>query len=44
MLSNFLPLVDWGNAVLQAIIMFGTFLVLIIVLIVFMMGGKKKKQ
>ncbi len=43
MLSNFLPLVDWSNAVLQAVIMFGVFLVLIIMLFVFMLGGKKKK-
>jgi hypothetical protein len=44
MLSNFLPLVDWGNGVLQAVIMFGSFIALTVVLIVFMMGGKKKKE
>lgn len=43
MLANLLPLVSWGNGVLQAVIMFAIFLVLIIMLIVFMAGGKKKK-
>ena len=44
MLKNFLPLVDWGNAVLQAVIMFTVFLALIIALIIFMTGGKKKEK
>ncbi len=38
---NMLPLVSWGNAYLQAGIMFFIFLVLIIALIVFMRSGKK---
>lgn len=41
MLANFLPLIDWGNGVLQAVIMFVVFIILIIALIVFMRGGKK---
>jgi hypothetical protein len=44
MLANFLPLVDWSNGVLSAIIMFAVFLALTIALIVFMTGGKKKKD
>ena len=36
MLSNFLPLVDWGNGVLQAVIMFTAFAALFIMLVVFM--------
>jgi len=40
MLSNFLPLVDWGNGVLSAVIMFAAFAALFIMLIVFM---RKKK-
>ena len=43
MIANFLPLVDWRNGILQAIIMFGIFLALFVMLLVFMMGGKKKK-
>jgi len=43
MLSNFLPLVDWNNAVLQAVIMFGTFLILAVVIIAFVMKSGKKK-
>jgi hypothetical protein len=42
MIANFLPLVDWGNGVLQAIIMFAAFLGLFIALLIFMRGGKKK--
>jgi hypothetical protein len=44
MISNFISLVGWGNGVLQAVIMFAVFLVLIVVLVVFMMGGKKNDQ
>ncbi len=36
-----ISLVSWGNAYLQAGIMFFIFLVLIIALIIFMRGGKK---
>ncbi len=43
MIANFIPLVDWGNGILQAIIMFGAFAVLFIMLLIFMAGGKKKK-
>ncbi len=43
MITNFIPLVDWGNGVIQAIIMFGAFLILFVMLLIFMMGGKKKK-
>jgi hypothetical protein len=42
MISNFIPLVDWGNGVLQAIIMFAVFAGLVVALFIFMMGGKKK--
>jgi len=42
MLSNFLPLVDWGNGILQTGILLVVFLGLIIMLFVFMLGGKKK--
>jgi ABC-type multidrug transport system permease subunit len=40
MLSNFLPLVDWMNGVLQAVIMFAAFAALFIALVIFM---RKKK-
>jgi len=40
MLSNFIPLVDWANGVLQAVIMFGAFLGLFVMLVLFM---RKKK-
>lgn len=40
MLSNFIPLVDWANGILQAVIMFTVFLALFIALILFM---RKKK-
>lgn len=42
MLANFLPLVDWGNGVISAIIMFAAFLGLFIALLLFMRSGKKK--
>ena len=44
MFANFLPLVDWSNGVLSAIILFAAFLGLTIALIIFMTGGKKKKD
>ena len=42
MLANFLPLVDWANGVIQAVIMFAAFTGLFIMLLIFMRGGKKK--
>ncbi len=44
MFANFLPLVDWSNGVISAIIMFTIFVVLFIMLLVFMAGGKKKDK
>lgn len=44
MLANFLPLVDWSNGVIAAIIMFAVFLVLFIMLLVFLAKGKKKDE
>lgn len=43
MIANLLPLVDWTNGILQAVIMFGTFLALFVMLVLFMRGGKKKE-
>jgi len=40
MLFNFIPLVDWANGVLQAVIMFTAFLGLFVMLVLFM---RKKK-
>ncbi len=40
MLLNFIPLVDWANGVLQAVIMFTAFLALFVMLVLFM---RKKK-
>jgi ABC-type multidrug transport system permease subunit len=33
---------NWGNAVLQAVIMFVVFAALVVALLLFMRGGKKK--
>ncbi len=44
MLAKFLPLVDWSNGVISAIIMFAIFLALFIMLLVFMAKGKKKDE
>lgn len=42
MIANFLSLVDWGNGVISAVIMFAVFLGLFIMLLLFMRGGRKK--
>jgi len=44
MFANFLPLVNWTNGVISAIIMFAIFAGLFIMLLMFMAKGKKKDK